>query len=41
MPRTPALAGGLVQQLEHLKIGACRTTIMVKAQKLRGIMKNS
>jgi hypothetical protein len=25
----------------YLKIGACRITDMVKAQKLRGIMKNS
>jgi hypothetical protein len=38
--RVPALAGGRVPQLEHLKIGACRTTNMDKDQKSRGIMKN-
>jgi hypothetical protein len=36
----PVLARGPVPQLVHLKIGACRTTIMVKDQKSRGIMKN-
>jgi hypothetical protein len=38
--RVLVLAGGRVPQLEHLKIGACRTTNMVKDQKSRGIMKN-
>jgi hypothetical protein len=38
--RVPALAGGRVPQLEHLKIGACRTTNIVEDQKSRGIMKN-
>jgi hypothetical protein len=33
MPRTPALAGGRVPQLEHLKAAACRTTCLVKHQK--------
>jgi hypothetical protein len=48
-PKIPALAGGRIPQLErpqrtrllHLKVGACRINDMVKAQKLRGIMKNS
>jgi hypothetical protein len=40
MPRTPALAGGRVPQLERLKVVACRTTCLVKHQKLRKKIKN-
>jgi hypothetical protein len=38
-PKIPALAGGWIPRLVPLKIGARRITDVVKAQKLRGIMK--
>jgi hypothetical protein len=40
MLRTPALVGGRVPQLEHLKVAPCHTTCLIKHLKPRNGMEN-